>query len=135
MDFNAKLVKIEEPVTGEGKNGPWKKQSYIFETESQYPRQICVMVWGDKAISNPAIMQIGNRLNVSFELESREYNGRWYTDVRAWRIQEATMGGAPMGMPAAAPAAQAAPAASNIAAPNFPAPETPAGDSNDDLPF
>ncbi|MDE5743017.1 MAG: DUF3127 domain-containing protein, partial [Bacteroidales bacterium] len=81
------------------------------------------------------IMHIGNRLNVSFELESREFNGRWYTDVRAWRIQEATMGGAPMGMPAAAPAAQPAPAASNIAAPNFPAPETPAGDSNDDLPF
>lgn len=138
MDFNAKLIKIEEPITGEGKNGPWKKQSYIFETESQYPRQICVMVWGDRAIQNPAIMQIGNRLNVSFELESREFNGRWYTDVRAWRIQEATMGAAPMnGMPAGAPMpnAQGAPAA-NIAAPSFPAPEAaPAGDSNDDLPF
>ena len=143
MDFNAKLIQALEPVTGEGKNGPWKKQYYIFETESQYPRQICVMVWGDKPISNPAIMQIGARLNVSFDLESREFNGRWYTDVRAWRIQEATADGgaaamgAPMGAaPAASPmgAAGNAAAGAGIAAPSFPAPNA-GSESPDDLPF
>lgn len=86
MDFTAKLIQIMNPITGEGKNGPWKRQEYIFETESQYPRKICVSVWGDRGISDPSIMQVGNVLTVSFDLESREFNGRWYTDVRAWKI-------------------------------------------------
>lgn len=124
MDFNAKLIKVEEPITGNGKNGTWKRQAYIFETEGQYPKKICVTVWGDSAIQNPAAVQVGARLNVSFELESREYNGRWYTDVRAWRIQEAYTGAQ----------AQQQAYASSIAAPPFTtAPASPAQD--DDLPF
>lgn len=140
MDFTAKLIQINEPITGEGKNGPWKRQEFIFETESQYPRKICVSVWGDRAIQDPGIMQIGNVLNVAFDLESREYNGRWYTDVRPWRIslpaQAAPQGGF-QASPAVAPApAASAPAASPAApiAPEFPA--APAGGSDvDDLPF
>lgn len=143
MDFNAKLIKVEEPITGNGKNGMWKRQAYIFETEGQYPKKICVTVWGDGAIQNPATMQIGARLNVSFELESREYNGRWYTDVRAWRIQEAFTGAQtpPVQTQAQAQSQQPIPTtaqqqayASSIAAPPFPnAPASPAQD--DDLPF
>lgn len=140
MDFNAKLIKVEEPITGNGKNGTWKRQAYIFETEGQYPKKICVTVWGDGAIQNPAAVQVGARLNVSFELESREYNGRWYTDVRAWRIQEAYTGAQAQTAQASYPQ-QAAPAqaqqqayASSIAAPPFQtAPASPAQD--DDLPF
>lgn len=138
MDFNAKLIKIEEPITGEGKNGQWRKQNYVFETESQYPRQICVSVWGDKAISNPAIVQIGNRLNVSFEVESREFNGRWYTDVRAWRIQEAVMGGAQQTGSAPVATANSQPQSFNAGStdtPTFPAANNNAADTNDDLPF
>lgn len=124
MDFNAKLVQINEPITGEGKNGTWKRQDLIFETESQYPRKICVSVWGDRAINNPADIVIGNRLNVSFEIESREYQGRWYTDVRAWRIQPV----------ANAMAAAPAPAQEAPAAPYFP-PSTAQEEEKDDLPF
>ncbi|MDE6493788.1 MAG: DUF3127 domain-containing protein [Bacteroidales bacterium] len=138
MDFTAKLIQINEPVTGEGKNGPWKRQEFIFETESQYPRKICVSVWGDRAIQDPSIMQIGNVLNVAFDLESREFNGRWYTDVRPWRIslpgtQAAPANFAPQGG-YQTPAAPAAPAAASPVAPEFPA--APAGnDAADDLPF
>ena len=137
MDFAAKLIQINEPVTGEGKNGTWKRQEFIFETESQYPRKICVSVWGDRAIQDPSIMQIGNVLNVAFDLESREYNGRWYTDVRPWRITLPGAAAAPQAgyqaAPAAAPAPGAAPAAAPVA-PEFPA--APAGgDEVDDLPF
>ena len=140
MEFTAKLIQINEPVTGEGKNGPWKRQEFIFETESQYPRKICVSVWGDRAIQDPSIMQIGNVLTVAFDLESREYNGRWYTDVRPWRI---TLPAAPGAAPAYAPAAPqyAAPAAPapmaggmQQAAPARDFPAASAEDS-DDLPF
>ncbi|MCM1530982.1 MAG: DUF3127 domain-containing protein [Bacteroides sp.] len=134
MDFTAKLIQINEPVTGEGKNGTWKRQEFIFETESQYPRKICVSVWGDRAIQDPNIMKIGNVLNVAFDLESREYNGRWYTDVRPWRITLPGAAPAPQAgyqAPAAAPAA--APASAPVA-PEFPT--APAGGNDaDDLPF
>lgn len=138
MDFTAKLIQINEPVTGEGKNGAWKRQEFIFETESQYPRKICVSVWGDRAIQDPSIMQIGNVLNVAFDLESREYNGRWYTDVRPWRIS--LPGAAPAAQPnyQPAPAATSAPTAA-APAPAPAAPEFPAAsagtDDVDDLPF
>lgn len=150
MEFTAKLIQINEPVTGEGKNGPWKRQEFIFETESQYPRKICVSVWGDRAIQDPSIMQVGNVLTVAFDLESREYNGRWYTDVRPWRITLPTAPGAVPGMPAQAyqapQAGYQAPAAQPYAAPaGMPqqpaaqAPEFPnapaGGDAADDLPF
>ena len=144
------MIQIKEPMTGEGKNGPWKRQEFIFETESQYPRKICVSVWGDRGIQDPSIMKEGNVLTVAFDLESREYNGRWYTDVRPWRITLPTAAGAVPGMPAQAyPAPQAgyqAPAAQPYAAPaGMPqqpaaqAPEFPnapaGGDTSDDLPF
>ena len=137
MDFTAKLIQINEPVTGEGKNGPWKRQEYIFETEGQYPRKICTSVWGDRAIQDPSIMQIGNVLNVAFDLESREYNGRWYTDVRPWRI---SLPGAPQTAPTnfapqggyQAPAA--APASASPVTPEFPT-AAAGGDAADDLPF
>lgn len=134
MDFTAKLVQINEPVTGEGKNGQWKRQEFIFETESQYPRKICVSVWGDRGIQDPNIMQIGNVLNVAFDLESREFNGRWYTDVRPWRITLPAAAPAPQTAYQAAPAAPAPAAAAAPVTPEFPT--APAGGNDvDDLPF
>lgn len=139
MDFTAKLIQINEPVTGEGKKGPWKKQEFIFETESQFPRKIRVLVWGDRAITNPSIMQVGNVLNVAFDLESREYEatGRWYTDVIAWRITLPGAAPAPQAGYQSAPAVASAPAAAPAAAPVAPEfPTAPAGgDEVDDLPF
>lgn len=155
MDFTAKLIQIMPPITGEGKNGQWKRQEYIFETESQYPRKICVSVWGDRGISDPNIMQVGNVLTVSFDLESREFNGRWYTDVRAWRISlplAAPAGGgyaqtpagyaSPGQSPSYAPAApqtyapaSATAAASASMAPEFPTSNLGAPADGDDLPF
>ncbi len=86
MELKAKLVQLLPLQTGVGKNGEWKKQDIIVETlGSQYPKKICISIWGDKADSN--ILQIGNDLNISFDVESREYNGRWYTDVKAWKIE------------------------------------------------
>jgi len=66
--------------TGKGKNGDWKKQDLIVETGNNYPKKICISVWGDK--NNTSVLVIGNELKIDFDVESREYNGRWYTDVK-----------------------------------------------------
>lgn len=81
--------------SGTSARGPWRKQEYVLEVPGDYPRKVCFMVWGDR-IDEFEIAQ-GQELTVHFDLESREYNGRWYTDVKAWRIErpaQARQGGA-----------------------------------------
>ena len=85
MQISAKLIQILPLQSGTGKNGEWKKQDIIVETQEQYPKKICVSVWGDKIPSQP--MMLGENLLIDNDIESREYNGRWYTDVKAWKIQ------------------------------------------------
>ncbi len=87
MQLTAKLVQLLPQQTGTGKNGQWKKQDMIVETEATYPKKICVSVWGDKI--DTASLQQGNLLKIDFDVESREFNGRWYTDVKAWKIEVA----------------------------------------------
>lgn len=91
MQLTAKLVQLLPLQTGTGKNGQWKKQDIIVETEGTYPKKVCISIWGDKI--NEAQLQTGAQLSISFDVESREYNGRWYTDVKAWKIEPAGAGG------------------------------------------
>ena len=112
--------------TGTGKNGQWVKQDFIVETEDQYPKKICMSAWGDlvKQFNGYAI---GSRLKISFRVESREYNGRWYTDVRPWKA--VVDGSAP-----SSPAAMDAPA--NFATSgNEQSQPASASSVEDDLPF
>ena len=85
MELTAKLIQVLLPQTGMGKNGEWRKQNIILETDGMYPKKVCVTIWGNKA--DESILKEGNLLNVSFDVESREYNGNWYTDVRAWKVE------------------------------------------------
>ena len=123
MQLTAKLVQMLPLQSGTSKNGEWRKQDIIVETDGQYPKKVCISIWGDKA--SDAVLQIGNILDISFDVESREYNGRWYTDIRAWKVDLAvpTGGGYPAGAPA--PSYDQAP----------PAPADFGVDSADDLPF
>jgi hypothetical protein len=91
MEITGKVTKILPLQTGEGRNGSWKKQEFIVETAGQYPKQICMSAWGDR-IDQFALTE-GEVVTVSIDLESREYNGRWYTDVRAWRVARDQPGG------------------------------------------
>ena len=84
MQLAAKLIEVLAIQTGHGKNGEWRKQDIIVETDGQYPKKICISLWGDK-ISN-ANLQIGQNYIYYIDIESREYSGRWYTDIKAWRI-------------------------------------------------
>ncbi|MBK8350868.1 MAG: DUF3127 domain-containing protein [Saprospirales bacterium] len=85
MELSGKIFKVNPLQTGEGKNGPWKKQEVVIEINSgKYPKKVCVSMWGDLVTNNNFI--VGNDISVEFDIESREYNERWYTDVKAWRI-------------------------------------------------
>ncbi len=86
MEVSGKVIQINPLQSGQGKNGEWKKQEFIIETKSQYPKKICITLWGDK-IDQFSLSQ-GEDVVVSIDLESREFNGRWYTDVRAWKIEK-----------------------------------------------
>jgi hypothetical protein len=85
MKIIAKLTQILPLQTGFGKNGQWRKQDVIVEVDGQYPKNICISIWGDNINENQLI--IGNQLSFDFEIESREFNGKWYTDVKAWKIE------------------------------------------------
>ena len=84
MELIGKIVQLLPEKSGESARGPWRKQEYILETEDQYPKKVCFMAWSEK-IDEFAIKE-GERLIVSVNLESREYNDRWYTDVKAWKV-------------------------------------------------
>lgn len=84
MDINGKLIQLLGVQTGQGKNGQWKKQEFVLETGDTYPKKVCIAVWGDKI--DMSQFRVGDPLQVSFDVESREYNGKWYTDVKAWKV-------------------------------------------------
>jgi hypothetical protein len=85
MQLTAKIIQLLPLQTGTGKNGEWKKQDIIVETDAQYPKKICVSIWGDKI--NESQLKLGNNLKIDFDMESREFNGKWYTDIKAWKIE------------------------------------------------
>lgn len=86
LEITGRLVKIMPEQTGSGKNGNWVKQEFVIETAEQYPKKVCFSLWGDKTSVLKSVSQ-GDELKVFFNVESREYNERFYTDLRAWRVE------------------------------------------------
>lgn len=138
MDIVGKIIQVLPMQEGVGRNGnPWKLQAYVLETQEQYPRKVHFEVFGEERVKNnqAALDQL---VTVSFDIESREFNGRWYTSIRAWRIQQGDMtqaAAAPVTAPAAAPAANptAAPAAAPAA--NVEVFDASPAEEGTDLPF
>ena len=94
MEITGKIIQILPEEKGEGRNGPWKKQNFILETQEQFPKKVCIAVWGDKV--DLKSFGTNESVTVSINVESREFNGKWYTDVKAWRVIKAEGGkGAP----------------------------------------
>lgn len=137
MEIEGKIIMDLPEEGGTSKAGnPWRKKGWVLETFGQYPRKVKFDLFGERIDS--VRIEPGKTYRVSVDVESREYNGRWYTDLRAYAAQESGAP-APTGYtpaPAAAPAApQAAPADPFAAAPQTGS--DPFGSSNetDDLPF
>ncbi|MEP7320700.1 MAG: DUF3127 domain-containing protein [Saprospiraceae bacterium] len=87
MQITGRLFKVLPAQTGEGKNGPWRRQDIILETDGQYPKKIVIGVWGDKMSHLP--LNIGDMITADFDIDAREYNSKWYNDVRAWKVSSA----------------------------------------------
>ena len=87
IEIKCKLAGKLQVQNGSSARGTWCKQEFIVETIETYPRKICMNVWGDDKVAELSGYNVGESLIVSVNIESREFNGRWYTDVRAWKIQ------------------------------------------------
>ena len=97
LKLSGKVKEILEMQSGEGKNGPWKKQDFILETPGKFPRPVCITQWGEQIDKNN--IQVGETLTAWIDIQSREYKGRWYTDVKAWKVErgDAASGAGPEG--------------------------------------
>lgn len=95
LEITGKLISILEQVKGQGAKGEWVKQSFVIETEEQYPKKVCITAWSEN-VNKIQTIAISSTIKVAFRLESREYNGRWYTDVRAWKIDIMSAGSQPV---------------------------------------
>ncbi|MCF8428745.1 MAG: DUF3127 domain-containing protein [Bacteroidia bacterium] len=92
MDLKGKVILSLPIVTGEGKNGQWRKQEFLIETGDQYPKKVMFSLMGAKIDQNQ--VKEGQEVVVSFDAESREYNGKYYTNLNAWKVTPA--GSAPV---------------------------------------
>lgn len=120
MEFEGVVYKIMPATKGVSARGEWQRQEVIFEMPQEFSRKVCVTFFNKE--SEVARLKEGATYIVSFNIESREYNGRWYTDVRAWRVQ-------PKQESAPAPAPDMPPIGEE------PAYSSPAASEVDDLPF
>ncbi len=93
MEFEGVVYKKLPEVAGTSQRGAWKKQDVVFELPSEFSRKICVTFFGDRT-EDVADLNEGDTVTVSVNVESREYNGKWYTDVKAWKIVRGSASGA-----------------------------------------
>lgn len=137
LNISGIVLNILPLQSGTSKAGnQWQKQDFILETGGQYPRKVCICLFGDNVTKFP--LQVGQSVTASVDIESREFNNRWYTDVRAWNVvYNDQQQGAPAPAPtAAAPTAQPTATAPKTQAKGATA-QAPAGApaAADDLPF
>ena len=122
MEITGKIIAVLPERGGIAKSGnEWKMQEYVLETHEQYPRKICFNVFGADKIAQFNI-QAGEELTVSFDINAREYNGRWFNDIRAWRVERGVAPTAPEYAPA-------------VEAPKANAMDFSSQNEADDLPF
>lgn len=121
----------------------WQKQEYVLETVEAYPKKIHFDFFGERVSQYP--LEVGDFIELSFDIESREYNGRWYTNIRGWKAEKRDPNQAGTVPPpadpfAGNPAPVGQPAAPAQPAAQGPAPAAPATDFNtpdggENLPF
>lgn len=119
MEITGKIIAVLPLKSGvSARTGKqWTSQEYVLETSEQYPKKCCFSVFGEEKIKNFNIQQ-GSHYTVSFDIDAREYQGRWYNSLNAWRVSSANQEPA---SPAPAPAPASTP--------------SPANNSDDDVPF
>ena len=133
MEIIGKVVRLGNLTEGTSARGPWRKQDLIIETEEQYPRTVCLTCWTNQ-IDEIQKFAPGQTIKAQIEISSREFNGKWYTDVRVWRFDPVGATTAPVAAPAQPVQQPMMHQTPPVAAPSqdfYP----PTEDSVDDLPF
>lgn len=127
MEVTGIIIKKFDRLSGVSKAGNnWSKQEYVLETQEAYPKKIFFSFFGDRANQYP--LNVGDTVRLSFDIDSHEFNGRWFTNINGWKAEkiDTTTAQQP-----AATAPQAVPGG----APMPPMPDFGGGDAADDLPF
>jgi len=127
LELEGKIKTVLPAQGGTSARGTWARQDFVIEyQDGSYPAEVCFSAWGQDKIDELARCKVGDTIKVSFNIRAREYSGRWYNDLRVWRIS-AIQQNLPSGnVPPQAPYSDA------------PAPsidDMPGDFSNDDLPF
>lgn len=123
MELTGKVIAVLEPRGGVSKTGnEWKVQEYVIETHDQYPRKMCFDIFGADKIEQFNV-QIGEEITVSFDVDAREWNGRWFNSIRAWKVERVAAQPAGMDQSSPFPPLNAAPV------------DFASTDEKDDLPF
>ncbi|MDG1757335.1 MAG: DUF3127 domain-containing protein [Bacteroidia bacterium] len=117
--IEGRLIQVLTAQEGQSTRGAWKKQDFVIETSEQYPKKVCISCWNEKT-DELSKFQLNDNLKVSVNIESREYNSKWYTDVKAWRIDQ---------LNDSAPVSNNSKANDDVSGVSF------TSDENDDLPF
>lgn len=132
MEIQGKVVRLGNLTEGTSARGAWRKQELIIETIEQYPKQVCLVCWGDR-VTEAQNFTPGQTIKAQISIESREFNGKWYTDVRPFRFDiDMPQQSQPMQQ------TQAQQTAPQFAAPQFeqqPNMDYFGSDNGDDLPF
>lgn len=136
MEITGKIIQKLELQSGTSKQGnPWTKQEYVLETIENFPKKVHFDFFGDRANQYP--LEVGETVKLSFDIESREWNGRWFTSIRGWKAEKVdptsiNAPATPYAAPVATPMNNVVPNATPISEiPDFGAAEG----ENDDLPF
>ena len=133
LEIEGTLAQKLPVQSGNSARGPWAKQEFILEyPDGNFTAKACFTAWGQDKVQDLGKYQVGDKVKVSFNLKSREYNGRWYNDLQIWKI-------APAGAQPVQPAPPAQPAPQAPAWAQAPAPtieDMPADSAGEeDLPF
>lgn len=133
MELEGRVIAVLNPREGTSKAGnQWKAQEYVIETMEQYPKKMCFEIFGSDRIAQFAgLLQVGNNVKVSFDIDARQWNDRWFNSIRAWKVEAVDAAAAAAGALGVQPmpAADAFPPATEVAA------ATEGGEAADDLPF
>lgn len=126
MEITGKVVRLGGLTEGTSARGPWRKQDLIIETDEQYPKTVCLTCWTNQ-IDEIQKMTPGQLIKAQIDISSREFNGKWYTDVRVWRFDPVTATA-----PAQQPEHQTPPTAPTGGPEDYFGPDS---NNGDDLPF
>ena len=90
LELEGRISRKEAKQSGQSARGAWVKQDFILEyQDGNFPAEVCFTSFGNDKVAELDRFQVGDLVKVSFNLRAREYNGRWYNDVRVWRITPA----------------------------------------------